>query len=734
MDIKKTISEMTLEEKATLLTGKHNWFFNGVPRLGIRDFVVGDGPHGLRAYENLFEDGGVPHKRMPATMFPCASAMSSTWNPDLIYKVGETIGKECNHYNVDVILAPGANGKRSPLGGRNFEYYSEDPVLTAKIATSYVLGVQSQGVGTSLKHFVLNEQEHSRRFISSIVDERTFRELYAYPYEKVVKSAKPLTIMSSYNKIDGVYASESPALLRDLLKKSWGYEGIVISDWGAVQNKRKSVLAGLDIEMPQSEWKDAFIQDVIAGKYDLDLIDETVLRILKAYDWMLQNKNHGKQTNFEENHLLASKVAEEAICLLKNQEKILPLKKDEKILVLGELAIDPRIGGGGSADLLPYKIENPLSELKKKSNITFFGGYQFTREIEEAIKNHDKILIFTGTTSKIESEGFDRSSLNLPEEQIELVLKASQITSNIIIINSSGSSISVHPFINHVKGMIQSWFLGSACGKPLADILFGDLNPSGKLSETFPVRIENTSTHPAFPSKGVEAKYMEGLFTGYRFYDTHELEVSYPFGFGLSYSTFEYSNLHFSSDNIKKEEDLTIRLDIKNTGEYEGKETVLLFVGYPQQEFTHPKKVLKAFSKVSLLPNETKTVELKLSSEDFEVYSVAKKEFLVEKGEYSIYIGKNVSEIIYTQPVFFDSTDVCHTQKTADFPAKVWLESDPEKSKLENLLLKFRPLHWWETEEPLDRILKRLVKENNLSQEDYENMLDFLNIKNEVKL
>ncbi len=733
MDIKKVFNEMTLEEKAILLTGKHNWFFNGIPRLGIRDFTVGDGPHGLRAYENLFEQGGNPHKRQPATMFPSASAMASTWNPDLIRQVGETIAKECNHYKVDVILAPGINGKRSPLAGRNFEYYSEDPVLTAKMATSYVLGVQSQGVGTSLKHFVLNEQEHSRRFISSVVDERTFRELYAYPFEKVVKKAHPLTVMSSYNKIGGVYASENPFILQNLLKDSWGFEGIVISDWGAVQDKRKSVLSGLDIEMPESEWKDAFIQDVLTGKYDLQLIDKTVLRILKAYDWMLSNPNYGKLTNFDENHLVASKVAEEAICLLKNDNGILPLKSTDNILILGSLAKDPRIGGGGSADLLPYITENPLSEIEQKAKVAFYDGYEFTEEIAEAIKKHKKVLIFTGTTSKIESEGFDRKSLDLPSEQVKFVLQASKLTSNIVIINSSGSAIAVEAFIHQVSGLIQSWFLGSACGKPLAKILFGELNPSGKLSETFPKRIENTSTYPGFPSSGIEAPYPEGLFTGYRFFDTHEISTSFPFGFGLSYTSFEYSNFRVSSKEINKQDKVIVSVDVKNTGNLEGKETVLLFVGYPKQEFIHPKKMLKAFSKVSLKPNETKTVCLELVSEDFEVYSASKKEFLVEKGEYTIYIGANVSDISYTETVTMNSLDVCHTQKTADFPAKVWLENNPEKTKLNNLLLKFRDLHWWELEEPLDRILKRLVNENNLSNQEYEEMLDFLGIKNTTK-
>lgn len=719
---------MTIEEKATLLTGKGNWFFNGIPRLGIRDFVVGDGPHGLRAYDNLMEGKGYPKKRMPATMFPSASAMASTFNCELIRKVGETIGKECNHYNVDIILAPGVNGKRNPRAGRNFEYYSEDPVLAAEMAISFVNGVQSQGVGTSLKHFILNEQEHSRRFISSEVDIRTFRELYAYPFEQVVKKANPLTIMGSYNKINGVYACENKTILVDLLKKEWNYEGLVISDWGAVQNKRESVLSGMDIEMPQSEWKDAFIEDVKNGKYDPSLIDATVRRILKAYDWMMSNPFHGNITDLNENHLVAASVAEEAICLLKNDQDILPLSPKQKILVLGDLAFEPRIGGGGSSDLLPYNVENPLEEIKKFTEVTSFKGYVCTPEIMAAIPSHDVVLIFTGTTSKIESEGFDRKSMDLPEEQVSFLSLVTSYTEEVIIINSSGSAIAVHPFIQKVKGLIQTWFLGSACGKPLAKVLFGIVNPSGKLSETFPIKVENTSTNPYFPAIGTKAYYPEGLFTGYRFFDTHQIDPQFPFGFGLSYSKYEYSNGKISQKSLVNGETIEVAIDVKNSGGRDGFETVMLFIGYPKQEFVHPKKTLKQFKKISLSSGQTTRVVFQLSDDDFQVFSPGKKAFLVEKGDYMIHLGSNVRDIHYSEEIHFDSRDVCHLQKTLDFPAAVWLEADPEKSKLLELMNRYRQLHWWEREEPLERILNRWVKENDLSKKEYENMLHFLGI------
>jgi len=728
MNIFEVLNQMTPVEKATLLTGKHNWYFNGVPRLGIREFVVGDGPHGLRAYLNILESNGHPKTRQPATMFPSASGMASSWNQELLEQVGETIGKECNHYNVDVILAPGINGKRSPLAGRNFEYYSEDPVLTAEMATSFVRGVQSVGVGTSIKHFVLNEQETSRRFISSSVDERTFREIYAYPFERVIKDANPLTIMGSYNKIDGIYACQNRKLLKSLLRDEWGYKGLVISDWGAVQDKRASILAGLDIEMPESEWAKEFINDVSNGLYDMKLIDEIVLRILTAYDWMLSNQNHGKKTNFDENHLVARLVANESICLLKNENSILPLSSTQKILILGNFASEPRVNGGGSSELMPYKTENPIEEINRYTNATFITGYEFDDTKLNALLAHEIVLIFTGTTAKIESEGFDRSNLNLPAEQEQLITQVAKHHNNVIIINASGSAIDASRFIDNVKSFVQTWFLGSACGKAIADVLFGTVNPSGKLSETFPMSIENTSVFPSFPGKGLETEYKEGLFTGYRFYDTHKMNVLFPFGFGLSYTTFEYTNNQISKKILKNNEVTTISIDVVNTGQVSGKEVVQCYIEYAKKEFIHPYKVLRAFKKVFLLPGETKTVAFELKDADFSVFVPSRNAFLVEKGEYTIHIGNSVNNIYFMNQIYFDSVDVCHIQKKLDFPADSWLSDEPERSKLLELLGNYRELYWWEKEEPLERILKRINQENGGSNLEYENMLKFIGV------
>ena len=714
---------MTLEEKASLLTGKRLWFFNGIKRLGIRDFIVSDGPHGIRAYDDFSESNGYPKTKAPATAFPSASCMASTWNESLIQDVGKTIAKECNHYKVDIVLGPGVNGKRSPLGGRNFEYYSEDPVLTAKMGINFVKGVQSLGVGTSLKHFVLNEQETLRRFISSNIDERTFRELYAYPFEQIIKEAKPLTVMAAYNKVNGVYACENPDTLTKLLRDVWGYQGLTISDWGGVQHKKASVLAGMDIEMPEAEWTQAFINDVKNGLYPIDIIDKAVKRILEAYRWMLSNPNYGQQTDFEANHLVAQMVAEEGIVLLKNDDQFLPLSKKETIVVLGTYALHPRTHGGGSSELLAFKTEIPLEEINQYSKVLYFENYQLTDESISAIKKADKILIFTGTTTEIEHEGDDRLNLKLPLEQIEFVKSVSAFNTNIGIINNSGSAVEVKDFIGEVKAFIQSWFLGSASGKAIAKILFGDVNPSGRLSETFPVSIENTSTYTTFPGLGKKVDYTEGLDTGYRYFDTHQLPVSFPFGFGLSYTTFEYSNFRLSNTTLTQHDQLHVFIDVKNTGSISGMETIQLYVKYPERIGT-PNKVLKGFAKKSIKPGKTETFEIILKEMDFAGYYPEFGKFLVEKGAYELFIGTSINNIIHTATVFFDSNDQTALPLTLDQPVKAWVKSIKDEARIHEFLANHRKIHFYEYEEPMDRIIRRIMNELGHNHLDIETFLN----------
>ncbi len=734
MNVNEIIKQMTLEEKVKLLTGRGRWKFNGIPRLGIRDFVCSDGPHGLRAFENFDGESNI----QPATLFPCAAAMASTWNLDLIKKVGRTIGEECNHYKVDVLLAPGVNGKRNPLAGRNFEYYSEDPYLTGKIASSYIKGVQSVGVGTSLKHFILNEQETGRRYVSSKCDKRTLREIYALPFEMAIKEAKPMTIMCSYNRIDGVYASESKDVLTKLLRRKLKYKGVVISDWGAVQNKFNSINNGLDIEMPEPRHHEDVIKAVKDGIISEKTIDKRVRYILKMYQKLLSNRRHGKPTDFEKNHLVAQKVAREAIVLLKN-ENVLPLYKGENVGFIGELLIEPRINGGGSSSLKPYRIEKPLEELSEYGDYKHAIGYKGDEIDEELIndalevaRTSSKVILFVGTTSKIESEGFDRKNMDLPLNQQHLLEKVLEVNDNVVLVNSSGSPINLAPYIDRLKGVVQTWFLGQANAKALIEVLFGKTNPSGKLSETWPLHYDNVITSRTFPEKYEEAKYTEGLYTGYRYFDSFKIPVLFPFGFGLSYTEFEYSNLRLSKKELTNGETLTVSVDVTNVGKIRGQEVVQVYVKDKECHFDVCEKYLKGFAKVTLKPKETKTVTITLDESAFSMFVEEFDKFMVESGEFEILIGKNVSEIVLKDTIYFDSKDEITKPLTIKHPVMMWLRRPKEKAAVERFLSENdRKLSWWGYEDPLIKVVTRMLrnegfKDDQIDEEIRKYFRDFM--------
>jgi beta-glucosidase len=716
MNIREILSQMTLEEKATLLTGKRNWWMNGIPRLGIRDFLVADGPHGLRAYESMMEHGGHPKTRMPATAFPCASAMASTWNPSLIEEVGSVIGKECNHYGVDCILAPGVDGKRSPLGGRNFEYYSEDPVLTAAIGTAFVQGVQKQGVGTSLKHFVLNEQETARRFNSSNVDERTFRELYALPFERIVKQAQPKTIMGAYNKVNGVYACQNHELITKLLREEWGFQGIAISDWGGVQDKRAALDAGLDVEMPESEWKDAFIRDVLDGRYDVALIDRTVERILSVYDWFLANPHRHEKADFEAHHQIAQSVARESIVLLKN-EGILPLQKGTTIVVFGPSAATPRVGGGGSSELKPYKIERPLDALLARANVVYYEDYRIDEARRAVMDRAQAVLAFVGTTPEIESEGFDRRFMDLPFEQVEFVKSTAKWKHKLVVVNGSGSAVDLRDIEPNAAALLQTWFLGSASGEPIAEVLFGDVDPSGRLSETFPQRIEHTSTYPQFPDKGIAATYTEGLFTGYRHFDTRKLPVMYPFGYGLSYASFRWSDARIEVPQADLSKPVKVFVKITNVGTRKGSEVIQVYVKKKESSLPQPEKTLQAFAKVELLGGESREIAIELNQDAFSSYFVHAKRFLVESGRHIVLLASSVADVRHAFDVDLIGSPDAIEPLTLAHPIRIWTERKAAWAAFEAAAGTIRKLGWWEYEEPALRILRRVMNEANASKD-----------------
>ncbi|EJS56406.1 glycosyl hydrolase [Bacillus cereus] len=674
-DIKKIISQMTLEEKATLCSGLDFWNTKGIERLGIPSIMVTDGPHGLRKQAEGADHLGI-YNSIPSTCFPSAVGLASTWNKDLINQVGVALGEECQAENVGVLLGPGANIKRSPLCGRNFEYFSEDPYLSSQMAANHVKGVQSQGIGTSLKHFAANNQEHRRMSVDAIVDERTLREIYLASFEDVIKETQPWTVMSAYNKINGEYASENNYLLNDILKDEWGFEGFVVSDWGAVNERVASLANGLELEMPSSFGigEKKIIDAVNGGELSEEKLDQSVERLLniifKAVDNQLENAVYSKDAH----HQLAREVASESMVMLKNEDSILPLKKEGTVAIIGEFAKQPRYQGGGSSHINPTKLESILEEIEmvsgEKTNILFEQGYNLASDdvdenmINEAKKiaeSADTVVLFVGLPDRYESEGFDRKHLQMPENHVQLIEAIAEVQSNIVVVLSNGAPIEM-PWIGKVKGILEGYLGGQALGGAIADLLFGDANPSGKLAETFPKVLSDNPSYLNSPGEGDKVEYKEGVFVGYRYYDKKNVEPLFPFGFGLSYTNFEYSNLSVDKKEIKDTETVSVTVNVKNIGSTVGKEIVQLYIKDVESTMIRPEKELKGFEKVELQPGEEKTVNFTLNKRSFAYYNVELKDWHVETGEFEILVGKSSREIVLQDNMYVQSTTII--QKT----------------------------------------------------------------------
>ncbi|MGG5791846.1 glycosyl hydrolase [Bacillus cereus] len=674
-DIKKIISQMTLEEKASLCSGLDFWNTKGIERLGIPSIMVTDGPHGLRKQAEGADHLGI-YNSIPSTCFPSAVGLASTWNKDLINQVGVALGEECQAENVGVLLGPGANIKRSPLCGRNFEYFSEDPYLSSQMAANHVKGVQSQGIGTSLKHFAANNQEHRRMSVDAIVDERTLREIYLASFEDVIKEAQPWTVMSAYNKINGEYASENNYLLNDILKDEWGFEGFVVSDWGAVNERVAGLANGLELEMPSSFGigEKKIVDAVNGGELSVEKLEQAVERLLyiifKAYDNQIENAVYSKDAH----HQLAREVASESMVMLKNEDSILPLKKEGTVAIIGEFAKKPRYQGGGSSHINPTKLESILEEIEmvsgEKTNILFAQGYNLASDdvdenmINEAKKiaeRADTAVLFIGLPDRYESEGFDRKHLQMPENHVQLIEAIAEVQSNIVVVLSNGAPIEM-PWIGKVKGILEGYLGGQALGGAIADLLFGDANPSGKLAETFPKVLSDNPSYLNFPGEGDKVEYKEGVFVGYRYYDKKNIEPLFPFGFGLSYTNFEYSNLSVDKKEIKDTETVSVTVNVKNIGSTVGKEIVQLYIKDVESTMIRPEKELKGFEKVELQPGEEKTVNFTLNKRSFAYYNVELKDWHVETGEFEILVGKSSREIVLQDNMYVQSTTII--QKT----------------------------------------------------------------------
>ncbi|WP_264566599.1 glycoside hydrolase family 3 C-terminal domain-containing protein [Flavobacterium sp. N3904] len=661
---KKLVSQLTLEEKASLCSGETAWSTQAIPRLGIPSIFMTDGPHGLRKAVGFDFTNSVP-----ATCFPTASALASSWNTALAQKMGEALALESQANDVQILLGPGVNMKRSPLGGRNFEYFSEDPILAGRIATAFINGVQSQGVGTSMKHFAANNQEFERMSNSSNVDERTLNEIYFPAFEMAVKEAQPWTVMCSYNKLNGVYASENKYLLDDVLKKKWGFKGFVVSDWGAVNDRALGVEAGLNLEMPASGGYNnkKIIEAVKKGALKETTLDEIVIETLAVTLKAKDSHKQGIVVDKPKHNALARQVSGECIVLLKNDNSILPLSTTTtKIAIIGAFGKTPRYQGSGSSQVKPTQIENAYDELQKLSKGTSFSyaaGYATdgtTNEtlIAEAVqnaKNAETVIVFAGLPDIYESEGYDRANMDMPAGHNQLIDAVAKVNKNVVVVLMNGSAVSM-PWKKEVSAIVEAYLGGQAGGGAIADVLTGKVNPSGKLSETFPARLEDTPTAIDFPSKDGNANYGEGIFIGYRYYDKRKIEPNFPFGYGLSYTTFAYSDIKANTTLAKDTDDIIISLKVKNTGKVAGKEVVELYVREQATETSRPENELKHFEKVDLNAGEEKTISFHLTSRDFAYYSTVAHDWVVKSGKFDIRVGGSSRDLPLQQTIEIQST------------------------------------------------------------------------------
>ncbi len=693
--IRELISQMTLKEKAGLCSGADFWHTKAVERIGIPSVAVSDGPHGLRKQDDEADHLGL-NESIKAVCFPAGCALASSFDRKLAGKMGETIGQECQAEDISTILGPAVNIKRSPLCGRNFEYYSEDPYAASEMSSAFIRGVQSKNVGTSVKHFLANNQEKRRMTNSSDVDERTLREIYMVPFEGAVKNGKPWTVMNSYNRINGTFVGESKEYLTDLLREEWGFDGYVVSDWGAVNDRVEALKAGMDLEMPSSNGvNDALIVKAVQeGALEEAVVDEACERILNIVFRYMENQDENAVFDREKDHETAASVEEECIVLLKNEygengKSILPLEKEQKIAFIGKYAEAPRYQGGGSSHINSWKVESALEAVKGLAEVTYAKGFDdaedkadeaLEAEAVKAAKEADVAVVFAGLPDSFESEGYDRKHLNLPDCQNRLIEKICGVQKNVVVVLHNGSPV-VMPWKDRVSAILEAYLGGQAVGKAEVKILFGEVNPSGRLSETFPNRLEDTPCYLTYGKGKDHAEYREGVFVGYRYYTTRGMEVQYPFGYGLSYTTFGYSNMTTDKTELTDAETLSVSVDVKNTGDCPGKEVVQLYVAPVNSEVPRPARELKGFEKVSLEPGEKKTVAFTMDDRAFAIWNADLHCWDVPDGTYMIQICRNAQEVILEKEVQVKNTKRPRQKYTAN-TCMGELMSDPKAQQI----------------------------------------------------
>lgn len=646
------IKKMTLEEKASLTSGKNFWETMNIPHLGIKSMFLSDGPHGIRKQAAAADHLGL-NKSLPATCFPTSATIANSFNVELAEKVGKALGEEALALDVNVVLGPGLNIKRNPRCGRNFEYYSEDPYLAGKIAASYVKGIQSNGIASCIKHYACNNQEERRLTSNSVLDERTLREIYTTAFEIVIKEAKPLCVMSAYNLVNDVYANENKHLLKEILRDDFGFNGVVITDWGGDNDRVAGLVAGNELEMPANNGEtDVEIVNAIKNhKIDESVLDESVDRLLTLHDTTFKPFEGGKKykIDIQAHHEIAKEAARESIVLLKNENNALPLNSTEKVAIIGDFAKNPRYQGAGSSIVNPTKLDNTL-ELIKDFDINYVGYEQgFNRYgkekktlFEKAIglaRNVDTVIFYMGLDEVTEAEGLDRDNIKIHKNQVSLLKAIKELGKKVIVILSEGSVVELD-FEKYADAILFNCLNGQAGSGATLEILTGEVNPSGRLSETYPLTYGDTPTEKYFPAHDFNSFYKDAIYVGYRYFDKLNKKVRYPFGYGLSYTTFEYSDLEITPEGVK--------FKLTNSGKVKGKEVPQLYIGLNNSKVFRAKKELKGFTKVELNPGETKEVTLDFDEYSFRFFNVKDNKFEIEKGTYSIYVGSNVEDIKLT--------------------------------------------------------------------------------------
>ena len=664
------LAGLSVAEKAALTSGIDFWYTKAVERLSIPSIMLTDGPHGLRKQRTAGDHLGIGDS-VPATCFPPAVAVGASWDVELAERIGAAIGDEAVIEDVGVVLGPGLNIKRSPLCGRNFEYLSEDPVISGVLAAALVKGIQSRGVGASVKHFAANNQEHDRMRVSADVDPRPLREIYLRAFEHVVTAADPWTVMCSYNRINGVHTAEDPWLLTTVLREEWGFGGLVVSDWGAVNDRVVALAAGLDLEMPGSGGLTdrQIVEAISAGSLDPGILDRSAGRVLEL---VRRTRNHRPAEpgplDVDTQHALAREAAGRCIVLLKNDGGLLPLAEQTPIAVIGELATDPRYQGAGSSMINPTRLDRALDEIRFRSTgrVDFARGFstrvdppdgeaeQLLEEAVEVAAGAEVAVVFLGLPARDESEGFDRDHLDLPAVQLRLLDAVVAANPKTVVVLSNGGVVAV-PFAAGVPAILEGWLLGQAGGGATADVLFGDVNPSAKLAETIPARLQDTPAYLGFPGEFGHVRYGEGLFVGYRWYDARGLDVAFPFGHGLSYTTFDYTD---AAATVNADGDIDVAVTVTNTGAVSGREVVQVYTGLPGSKVTRPPRELKAFAGVELDRAESRRVTVTVRREDLAYWDIRVNSWVVEAGAHTVEVAASSRDIRATVTVDVDGDDV----------------------------------------------------------------------------